>query len=71
MSEPKDNFRSAVERIIWAHSYVDDEDRAEVLRQFADELEAEESPFDEIDELTRKTLKQMGYEFPAESDTLD
>lgn len=64
MVEPKDNFREAVERVIWAHSNLDADERAEVLRQFADELEADDSPFDEMDEHMRKLLKQFGYTFP-------
>lgn len=68
MSDPSEKFRDAVERIVWAYSNVDSADRAAVLRQLADALDAEEPPFDDIDEITRKTLKYMGYEFPRTGD---
>lgn len=66
MSNPKDNFRDAVERIIWAHSNLDAEERAEVLRQFAEELEADDTPFEDMDEHIRKTLEQLGYQPPED-----
>lgn len=60
----KDNFRQAVERVIWAHSNLESEERAEVLRQFADELDMEDSPFEDSDEHVRKLLKSLGYKLP-------
>jgi len=67
MSTPKDNFRSAIERIIWAHSNLETSERAEVLRQFADGLDSENSRFEDMDEHVRVMLKQMGYTLPKEA----
>lgn len=70
MTTPKDNFRDAIERMIWAHSNLSTEDRADVLREFARELEAEDTLFDQKDEHIRKVLKQLGYRLP-DSDEID
>lgn len=64
---PKNNFRQAIERIVWAHSNLDPSERAEVLRQFADELENSER-FDDMDEHIRYRLKEMGYTLPETGD---
>lgn len=63
MSNPKDNFRQSVERIVWANSNLEPETRAEVLREFADELENSDR-YEQIDEQVRYHLKELGYELP-------
>lgn len=68
MGSPKDNFREAIERIIWAHTNLTSDERAEVLRQFADELSDDESRFDSMDEHLRVRLKEMGYRLPETGD---
>lgn len=66
MVNPKDNFREAVDRVIWAHSNLSTEDRAEVLREYVEALEADESRYDDSEEHVRHTLASLGFELPED-----
>lgn len=63
---PTDNFREAVDRVVWAHSNLDTETRAQILRETAEALEADESRFESIPEHVRHLLAQLGYQPPED-----
>lgn len=63
-----DNYREAVDRITWAHSNLDTETRARVLRETAAALEADESRFESMPEHIRHILSHLGYRLPESVD---
>lgn len=62
------DFRDAVEDVIWRFSNLPTDERADILRQFADELDADDSPFDDVQEHVRRRLADSGMEPPGDDD---
>lgn len=62
--QPKENFRIAATRTVWAHSDVDPADRADVLEELARDLRAGDSRLTDLDEHVKHVLDVSGYDYP-------
>lgn len=66
-----DAFRRTIERSVWGHSNLSLEARADVLREFVDELEAEDSKFDDWEAHADHVMKETTRYFHNDGESFE